>query len=485
MSMDFDSVKSQYMKFPDKSDFVPVSADNGDIKFYYADDAGLQKAKFMSFSLGINPDYEYTEKRHILEILESFGGEVDDMGSDDESDDLEDDANILTSSYDDAPVIRLVNQIIISAVKNGASDIHFEGRDGAFLIRIRVDGCLNTLKTYPKSVHDPILARIKVIGQLDVAETRRAQDGRINLKIGNRVIDIRVSTMPSINGEKAVLRILERSSDFTSLQQIGLDGELYEKFRPYLDRPNGIILVTGPTGSGKTTTLYASLLAMNRDNKNVVTIEDPVEYHIDNVTQVQMNPAVNLTFAAAIKTFLRQDPDIILVGEVRDNETAEAAIQASLTGHLVLSTLHTNDSPTAIARLIEMEVEPFLISSSLAIVIGQRLVRKICPHCQEEVQADDYIKSTFARAGLELNSYIKGKGCPNCFNTGYRGRIGIFEMLEITDSLRSLINKRASSYDIKEAARKEGFRTMFEYGAELVKKGITTPSEALSVTKVD
>ena len=224
---------------------------------------------------------------------------------------------------------------------------------------------------------------------------------------------------------------------------------------------------------------------MNRDNKNVVTIEDPVEYHIDNVTQVQMNPAVNLTFAAAIKTFLRQDPDIILVGEIRDNETAEAAIQASLTGHLVLSTLHTNDSPTAIARLIEMEVEPFLISSSLAIVIGQRLVRKICPHCQEEVESDDYIKSTFKKAGIELNSYIKGKGCEHCFNTGYRGRIGIFEMLEITDSLRSLINKRASSYDIKEEARKEGFRTMFEYGAELVKKGITTPSEVLSVTKVD
>ena len=483
MSVEFEKIRAHYMKFPDKSDFVPVEEDDK-VKFFYSDEQGLQKAKFMSFSLGIAPDYEYAEKKHILEILESFGGEVDDVASE-ESDDIDDDANILTSSYDDAPVIRLVNQIIISAVKNGASDIHFEGRDGAFLIRIRVDGCLNTLKTYPKSVHDPILARIKVIGQLDVAETRRAQDGRINLKIGNRVIDIRVSTMPSINGEKAVLRILERSSDFTSLQQIGLDGELYERFRPYLDRPNGIILVTGPTGSGKTTTLYASLLAMNRDNKNVVTIEDPVEYHIDNVTQVQMNPAVNLTFAQAIKTFLRQDPDIILVGEIRDNETAEAAIQASLTGHLVLSTLHTNDSPTAIARLIEMEVEPFLISSSLAIVIGQRLVRKICPHCQEEVVADDFIKSTFSKAGISIDKYMAGKGCPNCFNTGYRGRIGIFEMLEITDSLRVLINKRASSYDIKEAARKEGFRTMFEYGATLVEKGITTPSEVLSVTKVD
>ncbi len=484
MSVDFESIKTQYMKFPDKSDFIPVLSEDTNIKFLYSDETGLQKAKFMSFSLGLKPEYEYADKKHILEILETFGGQVDDLAAE-ESEEFTDEADILSSSYDDAPVIRLVNQIIISAVKNGASDIHFEGRDGAFLIRIRVDGCLNTLKTYPKSVQEPVLARIKVIGQLDVAETRRSQDGRINLKIGNRVIDIRVSTMPSINGEKAVLRILERSSDFTSLQQIGLDGELYNKFSPYLERPNGIILVTGPTGSGKTTTLYASLLAMNRDNKNVVTIEDPVEYHIDNVTQVQMNPAVNLTFAQAIKTFLRQDPDIILVGEIRDNETAEAAIQASLTGHLVLSTLHTNDSPTAIARLIEMEVEPFLISSSLAVVIGQRLVRKICPNCQEEVEADDYIKSTYAKAGYNITKYLKGKGCPNCFNTGYRGRIGIFEMLEITDTLRSLINKRASSYDIKEAARKEGFMTMFEYGASLVAKGITTPSEVLSVTKVD
>lgn len=481
---DFEALKAAYLKFPDKSDFVPLEED-GKTVFLYADESGLRKSRFMSFSLGISPEYRLADKHHVMEILETFGGEVGDVEDEENSDITEDEANILTASYDDAPVIKLVNQIIIHAVKSGASDIHFEGREGAFLIRIRVDGSLNTIKRYPKSVHDPILARIKVVGQLDVAETRRAQDGRINLKIGNRVIDIRVSTMPSINGEKAVLRILERSSDFVSLKQIGLDGDLYDKFRPYLDRPNGIILVTGPTGSGKTTTLYASLLAMNRENKNVVTIEDPVEYHIDNVTQVQMNAAVNLTFAAAIKTFLRQDPDIILVGEVRDNETAEAAIQASLTGHLVLSTLHTNDSPTAIARLIEMEVEPFLISSSLLIVIGQRLVRRVCPECSQTVAADDFIKSTFSRAGIVVDTYLKGKGCPHCFNTGYRGRVGVFEMLEITDDIRKLVNKRASAFEIREAARKNGFKTMFEYGAELVSKGITTPEEVLSVTRVE
>lgn len=481
---DFEALKASYLKFPDKSDFVPYEED-GKIIFLYADEAGLQKSRFMSFSLGISTEYRKADKRRILELLEGFGGEVGDVEEDESDDITEDEANILTASYDDAPVIKLVNQIIIHAVKSGASDIHFEGRDGAFLVRIRIDGSLNAIKRYPKSVHDPILARIKVIGQLDVAETRRAQDGRINLKIGNRVIDIRVSTMPSINGEKAVLRILERSSDFTSLKQIGLDGALYDKFRPYLDRPNGIILVTGPTGSGKTTTLYASLLAMNRENKNVVTIEDPVEYHIDNVTQVQMNAAVNLTFASAIKTFLRQDPDIILVGEIRDNETAEAAIQASLTGHLVLSTLHTNDSPSAIARLIEMEVEPFLISSSLLIVIGQRLVRKVCPHCAKTISADDVIRDTFKKAGINITEYQKGSGCPHCFNTGYRGRIGVFEMLEITDEIRRLINKRASAFEIRDAARKNGFKTMLEYGAGLVFKGITTPEEILSVTRVE
>lgn len=482
---DFETLKTHYLKFPDKSDFVPNVSENGEIIFYYSDDSGLQKAQFMSFSLGITPKFLQADKHKVMELLESFGGNVDYMEGESDAGLSDDEANILTASYDDAPVIKLVNQIIIHAVKSGASDIHFEGRDGAFLIRIRIDGSLTTIKRYPKNVHEPILARIKVIGQLDVAETRRSQDGRINLKIGNRAIDIRVSTMPSINGEKAVLRILERSSDFTSLKQIGLDGELFDKFAPFLERPNGIILVTGPTGSGKTTTLYASLLAMNRENKNVVTIEDPVEYHVDNVTQVQMNPAVNLTFANAIKTFLRQDPDIILVGEIRDNETAEAAIQASLTGHLVLSTLHTNDSPTAIARLVEMDVEPFLISSSLLIVIGQRLVRKICPHCVEKVESDKLIRDIFKNAGTDIEYYMKGKGCTNCFGTGYRGRIGVFEMLEINDDLRRMINRKASAFEMREEARKKGFKTMFEYGAELVQKGITTPEEVLAVTRVE
>ena len=479
----FDAVRSAYLKFSDRSDFVPALTDDGSLLVYYSDESGLQKAQMLGFFLGRVPKFELTEKRKIYELLEAFGGDVEDVEGDDAAD-IDDAANILTSSYDDAPVIKLVNQIIIHAVKNGASDIHFEGRDNAFLVRLRVDGKLTTFRRYPKSVHEPIVARIKVLAGLDVAETRRTQDGRINLRIGNRAIDIRVSVMPSVNGEKVVLRILERASEFVSLAQV-MDKSMYGHFRPNLDKPNGIILVTGPTGSGKTTTLYASLLSVNRESKNVVTIEDPVEYNIDNITQVQVNLPANITFANAIRAFLRQDPDVILVGEIRDNETAEAAIQASLTGHLVLSTLHTNDAPTAVSRLIEMDVEPFLLSSSLLVVLGQRLVRKVCPICGERVEADATIKKIFKEAGSEISTYMKGKGCDQCFNTGYRGRIGIFEMLTVNDDIRRLINRNAASHEIKAEARKHGFTTMFEYGVELIKQGITTPEELLSVTHAE
>jgi general secretion pathway protein E len=291
--------------------------------------------------------------------------------------------------------------------------------------------------------------------------------------------------MPSVSGEKVVLRILERAAEFVSLRQVGMNETMYGKFRPYVDRPNGIILVTGPTGSGKTTTLYAALLEVNRENKNVVTIEDPVEYNIENITQVQVNLPANITFANAIRAFLRQDPDVILVGEIRDNETAEAAIQASLTGHIVLSTLHTNDAPTAVSRLIEMDIEPFLLSSSLLVVLGQRLVRKVCPTCKHEVQADEGLKKIFAESGFTLNSYMKGEGCPECFGIGYRGRVGIFEMLTVNDDIRRLINRNAAANEIRDEARKTGFTTMFEYGMSLITQGITTPEELLSVTHAD
>lgn len=482
--MQVDLIRDAYMKFADRSDFVPYFADDT-VVIYYTGTDGLNKAKMLAFSVNImGAEFKEADKQTVYSMIEELGVKVDDVqGTEEES--IDDEVNILTSSYDDAPIIKLANQIIIHAVKNGASDIHFEGRDNAFLVRLRVDGVLNTFKKYPKSVHAPVIARIKVLAALDVAETRRTQDGRINLKVGNRSVDIRVSCMPSVNGEKAVLRILERTSQFATLEQAGITGTFADKYKNYLQKPNGIILVTGPTGSGKTTTLYASLMAMNRENKNVLTVEDPVEYHIDNITQVQVNPAANITFANAIRAFLRQDPDVILVGEIRDAETAEAAVQASLTGHLVLSTLHTNDAPTALTRLAEMGVEPFLLSSSILMVAGQRLVRKVCPECGKMVSADVAVKKAFNEAGIAIESYMKGSGCGHCFQTGYRGRIGIFEFLEINDNIRRLVNSGASAFELRDEARKYGYTTMFEHGVKLVKEGVTTPEELLSVTKAE
>jgi general secretion pathway protein E len=426
------------------------------------------------------------DKEKIFEILETLGGDVsgDEYGGDEEV--FEDgDGNILSASYDDAPIIKLVNQLMIQAVKNGASDIHFEGKDNAFAVRFRIDGKLSTIRQFPKKMQDSVIARIKVISSLDVAETRKPQDGRINMKIGNRTIDVRVSTIPSVTGEKAVLRILERSKKMVTLENVGLNSNSLETFRHSLRRPNGIILVTGPTGSGKTTTLYAALQELISDDTNIVTIEDPVEYQMEKITQVQVNPAVNISFANAIRSFLRQDPDIILVGEIRDEETAQAAVQASLTGHLVLSTLHTNDAPTAVARLIDMDVEPFLISSSLLCSMGQRLVRKICPHCRQEVEADDYVKNYFAAEGFTLDKHFTGAGCDKCFNTGYKGRVGIFEIMSVNDSIRKLINERASSSDLMHEAQKYGYKRMFDYGFDLVKEGVTTPAELIAVTRTD
>lgn len=481
----YEQVLEHYLKFPDRSDFVPVKNGDEDVSVLYSGDSGLSKARYLSFYTGINAKLVPAEREQIFEILENLGGDVSetDYGSDEEI--FEDDGNILSASYDDAPIIKLVNQLMIQAVKNGASDIHFEGKDNAFAVRFRIDGKLSTIRQFPKKMQEPVIARIKVISSLDVAETRKPQDGRINMKIGNRTIDVRVSTVPSVTGEKSVLRILERSKGMATLEKVGMTGENLEIYRAALKRPNGIILVTGPTGSGKTTTLYASLLELVSDDTNIMTIEDPVEYQMERITQVQVNAAVNITFANAIRSFLRQDPDIILVGEIRDEETAQAAVQASLTGHLVLSTLHTNDAPTAIARLIDMNVEPFLISSSLLCSMGQRLVRKICPNCKVEVSSDDYVMKYFSNEGFKLKKHFKGEGCENCFGSGYKGRTGIFEIMTINDPLRKLINDRASSTEIMKEAKKHGYKRMFDYGYELVKEGVTTPWELISVTRID
>jgi general secretion pathway protein E len=484
--MVLEQLREEYLKFPDRSDFIPIASEDGKLSFLYNGESGLKKARLLALFTGLEADYKSVEKEVILERLEEyFGGETSDEYNEPGTEDLVDVSDILSASYEDAPVIKLVNQIIINSVKAGASDIHFESRENAFLVRFRIDGKLRTYKRYPKSLHDPVIARIKVMSLLDVAETRKPQDGRINIRVGNRNVDMRVSIMPSIFGEKSVLRILEKSKSLVTLDSIGIPKIWLKKYLSYLAKPNGIILVTGPTGSGKTTTLYASLLEMDRETKNILTIEDPVEYDIEGITQVQVNPAVNLGFANALRSFLRQDPDIILVGEIRDEETAKAAIQSSLTGHLVLSTLHTNDSPSAVARLIEMNIEPFLISSSLLLVVAQRLVRRVCSKCMVKVVAEGDIKSYFENEGLSLIEYYAGRGCPECFNSGYKGRIAIFEFLEINDEIRRLINKSASAFEIRNAAKETGFKQMFEHGFELIKQGVTTPEEVIAITKIE
>jgi general secretion pathway protein E len=479
-------LKNEYLKFPDRSDFIPVIAEDGKVKFLYNGESGLKKARLLSLFTEINGEFQEVERSFILEKLEEyFGDDLSDDYENSDVQDLEDVSDILSASYEDAPVIKLVNQIVINSVKGGASDIHFESRENAFLVRFRIDGKLRTYKRYPKNLHDPVIARIKVMSMLDVAETRKPQDGRINIRVGNRNVDMRVSIMPSIFGEKAVLRILEKSKNLINLDGIGIPKDWLKRYRSYLSKPNGIILVTGPTGSGKTTTLYGSLLEMDRETKNILTIEDPVEYDIEGLTQVQVNPAVNLNFANALRAFLRQDPDVILVGEIRDEETAKAAIQASLTGHLVLSTLHTNDAPSAVARLTEMNIEPFLVSSSLLLVIAQRLVRKVCPKCAIKVKADKDIKSFFEEEGLSIDEYFVGKGCNECFNSGYKGRTAIFEFLEINDEIRKLINRSASAFEIRSAAKTLGFKPMFEDGFRLIREGITTPEEVITITKIE
>lgn len=382
------------------------------------------------------------------------------------------------------PVMKLVNQIILQAVRDKASDIHIEPEKDALGVRYRIDGILHKVSSPPKELHLPIVSRIKVMANLDIVERRLPQDGRIQTSVEGRDIDLRVSTFPTIHGEKVVLRVLDKSSMSFSLADLGFSPENLQKFQSLIKRSYGVILITGPTGSGKTSTLYAALNAINFPEKNIITVEEPVEYQIKNISQGQINPKVGLHFATGLRAILRQDPDIIMVGEVRDYETAELVVRAALTGHLVFSTLHTNDAPGALTRLTDMGVEPFLISSSVTGVVAQRLVRTICPFCKQETKpSPDLLKQIELPPKAEA-TFFKGKGCPKCKRTGYKGRIGIFELLLISDRIRELIMSKTSSSVIKEAAREMGLKTLQEDGLEKALKGITTIEEVLRVTQV-
>ncbi len=389
---------------------------------------------------------------------------------------------------EEAPIIRLVNLLIMQAVKERSSDIHIEPGDGTLRTRFRVDGVLREVNGPPPHLHSAIVSRIKVLAKLDIAEKRKPQDGRFRLKMEGKNIDLRVSTVPTQFGEKVVMRLLDSASAILSLEQLGLDEPLRVQVERLIRSPHGILLVTGPTGSGKTTTLYAALSLINDTSRNIITIEDPIEYQLAGVNQVQVNPKADVTFASALRSFLRQDPNVIMVGEIRDRETAEIAVQAALTGHLVFSTLHTNDASSSLTRLVEMGVEPFLIASSVVGVLAQRLVRVICAKCKEPYHPEANIVSEFHLQ--ESASLSRGTGCPSCQQSGYKGRIGIYELLPMTEAIKGLVVAKAPAHAIRDAARKAagksaGMRTLREDGLAKALAGVTTIEEVVRVTQLE
>lgn len=427
----------------------------------------------------INRVYERGSER-ADDLMEGLA----DQGLDALAHELEEPKDLLEAS-DEAPVIRLVNGILFQALKDRASDVHVEPFERDLQIRYRIDGVLYPVLTPPKALQAPITSRIKVMAGLDIAEKRLPQDGRIRIKIGGKDIDIRVSVLPTAFGERVVMRLLDKSAVLLDLEQLGVEGERLEDIKGLIQRPHGIILVTGPTGSGKTTTLYAALSRINSRDINIITVEDPIEYQLPGIGQIHVNPKIDLTFAAGLRSILRQDPDVIMVGEIRDAETAEIAIQASLTGHLVFSTLHTNDAAGAFTRLIEMGVEPFLVSSSILAVAAQRLVRVLCRHCREAYEPSE---RTLHRLGLVPADLTQGSlyrpvGCAHCMQTGYRGRTGIYELLKVDGAIRELVMRSADSATIKESARSRGMLTLREDGVRKAVLGITSAEEVLRVTQ--
>ena len=384
----------------------------------------------------------------------------------------------LLETSDDAPIIRMLNALLTQAARDGASDIHIEPYERHSAVRFRVDGTLREVVQPNRALHAALISRLKIMAELDISEKRLPQDGRISLRIGTRAVDVRVSTLPSAHGERAVLRLLDKSESKLTLPAVGMQGDTLRRFEGLIVQPHGIILVTGPTGSGKTTTLYAALGKLDASTSNIMTVEDPIEYELAGVGQTQVNPKIDLDFAKALRAILRQDPDIIMIGEIRDFETAQIAIQASLTGHLVLATLHTNDAASAVTRLTDMGVEPILLSSSLLGVLAQRLVRKLCAHCKEKV-TDPSLNTSDANAPLGYHPV----GCAECGQSGYSGRTGVFELLVTNVAIRALIHNQASEADIRSASIAQGMALMREDGERLVGAGITSREELVRVTR--
>jgi type IV pilus assembly protein PilB len=470
---------------------LPMSQDNGTLRIIMSDPTDFDTVQKLQFILNKDIQPVLAPREQIVEAINRHYGQTETESVDSMLAEFTDTAIDFTETEQttgagfeesDAPVVKLVNLIIQEAVSLRASDVHIEPFADRVRVRYRIDGVLVERDSPPRRLLAPILSRVKIMGSIDISEKRRPQDGRIKMTLGGKHYDLRVSMLPTNHGQSAVMRILDRGSIQVNIRDLGFADDDYQRFQSIIKRPNGIMLVTGPTGSGKTTTLYAALNELNRPDRKIITAEDPVEYYLPGVNQVEVKHQIGLDFARIIRAMLRQAPNIILVGEIRDNETADIAIQASLTGHLVFSTLHTNDAPSAITRLVDIGVPPFLVASSVIAIMAQRLVRLVCPKCKESDQppSAEIKAANITPERLTNANFMRGRGCNHCHHTGYRGRLGIFELLRMNSAIREMTFNREPTQTIRRQSRLHGMRTLLEDGVNKALKGITTLEEVLS-----
>lgn len=480
--------------FVKKNLILPIQEEQGMIIAAIADPLNIEPLEELRLILDKPVQAVYSPKEVILTAMNECYNQdhgaasqlIADLGNDGSRSDGDIEIyDLLDNAQHQAPIVKLLNLILTEAIQQGASDIHFEPQETGLRVRYRIDGVLQNRHTPSQEFQTQLLTRVKVMAKLDIAEHRLPQDGRIKLKMGRREIDFRVSTVPVAGGERIVLRILDKGNVILGLDTIGMLPQMFEEFKKLISLPEGVVLVTGPTGSGKTTTLYSAICELYNDETNIMTIEDPVEYNLKGIAQIGVHHKIKLDFATGLRHILRQDPDIIMIGEIRDKETAEIAIQASLTGHLVLSTLHTNDAPSAITRLVDMGIEPYLLSSCVVGVLAQRLVRRICPECKFGYHPTDRELQSLGlqREVLENGQLYQGKGCPACFESGFKGRHGLYELMPVNNAIRKQIVKSADAVELRQIALDTGAVSLLTHGGELVRKGITTVAEVLRVTR--
>ncbi|MCX6431177.1 MAG: ATPase, T2SS/T4P/T4SS family [Actinobacteria bacterium] len=473
-----------------RHEVLPIALNNGRLILAMADPGNVVAIDDVRSAARTPIDAVGVERVDLLAAIDRFL-RADDELSDLTSELIEKNAPVETMDFaftealeDDAPIVRFVNLLVSQAIQDHASDIHIEPAEDGVRVRYRIDGVLHEMQSAPKSIQSGVISRLKIMSDIDIAERRKPQDGRMSVSHGGRKIDLRVATLPTVWGEKIVMRILDNPNSNLDIRDLALLDHNFEAYKSSYSKPYGMILITGPTGSGKSTTLYTTLGAVARPEINVITVEDPVEYRMKGINQVQVNPKAGLTFASALRSILRSDPDVVLIGEIRDHETAQIAVEASLTGHLVLSTLHTNDAPSAITRLTEMDIEPFLVGSALDCVVAQRLARRLCGHCKKAVEHDaEYLANL--RFGFDVDQrppiIYQPQGCASCSNTGYRGRIAVHEVMMVTEEIERLTVARSSSAEIGRMARQQGMITLREDGWEKVKLGLTSVEEILRV----